>query len=287
MPKLQFVYLIVEWVIYSTLIQQEVARFTTEGYKFEAEPRRDGVALLVADAFRDASNRLAADQRMIDIALRRTPVDELDPASNMSLIRLSGLAPYERNIDGHIDEVLSAVVTIRTGSGHGSGFVVTKDGHVLTNAHVVGAADRVVAIFSSGIETPAEVLRTNHRRDAALIKVDLRVKSPLRISAEEVGPLQTVYAAGSPADESLKSTLTRGIVSAIREDTVSALRFIQADAAVSPGSSGGPLLDTNGNVIGMSVAKVVAQGVEGVSFFVPIGEVLQALSVEIMPAVGS
>ena len=275
------IYLAVEWVIFSTLMQEEAARFTKEGYKFEAEPRRDGVALLVTEAFRDASNRLSADHRMLDLALRETTVEDLNPASSIPVIRLSASLPYERSIEEHTDQVLSAVVTIRTGSGHGSGFVVTKEGHVLTNAHVVGSAERVVVVFSSGIETIGQVLRKSDRRDAALVKVDLRVTSPLPIELRKVEPLETVYAAGSPADESLSATLTRGIVSAIREDAVSALSFIQADAAVSPGSSGGPLLDANGNVIGMSVAKIVAEGVEGINFFVPIDEVFRALSAEI------
>ena len=281
------IYLNVEWILYSSLLRQEIVRFTTDGYKFETKPRKDGIALLIREAFADAAGGFASDQRAMDVALRRTAGDRLDRTSDMQEMRLAGSRSYEYDLQQHIGEVLSSVVTIRTGSGHGSGFLVSQDGHVLTNAHVVGDSTEVAVIFSNGIEANGKVYRSNKKRDTALILLSLRVESPLPINLESTKPLDTVVAVGSPWEEALDSTLTRGIVSALRRDPVSGLNFIQTDVAISPGSSGGPLLDSRGNVVGMSVSKFVAPGVDGISFFIPIKEVLKSLSIVVVPDGGS
>lgn len=162
-----------------------------------------------------------------------------------------------------IDRTAPAVVTVKVGTGHGSGFFIGEGGHVMTNAHVVGEARRALARAASGLEATAIVIRTDPARDIALLKVDLPSPPALAIQTGAPRPTDTVYAIGSPIDEALSNTVTRGIVSANRVDKPTGQPFIQADVAISPGNGGGPLFDDQGAVIGLTVSKVVRSGAEG------------------------
>lgn len=147
-----------------------------------------------------------------------------------------------------------SVVAIATGFGHGSGFIVSPDGLVLTNAHVVQDSSKTVAIvLADGRQILADVVGfATDGLDLAALKIRnqknlpyLRLASP---GSARVG--QSVYAIGTPLSLELQNTLTYGIISRI--DTKSGL--IQHDAAVNPGNSGGPLLNSNGQVIGVNSA---------------------------------
>ena len=136
-------------------------------------------------------------------------------------------------------------------------------------------------ILNNGVEIKGEVLRKSDQRDVALIRVPIRVPSALAIRDEVVSPLEKVFVIGTPIQIGLKSTITTGIVSALRYYEHTNLDFIQADAAISPGNSGGPLLDEGGNVIGISVIKFGGQNIEGLNLFIPIISALNALNIEI------
>ncbi len=164
-------------------------------------------------------------------------------------------------------------------TGVGSGVVLTTDGYILTNRHVVANSRSLTVAFSDGRELPATIVRISDTTDLALIKVvatDLKAASIGDSAALAVG--QTAIAIGSPLG-TYTETVTRGIVSGLdREITVTdqatrtetTLRgLIQTDAAINPGNSGGPLLDIAGNVIGINTA--VATSAEGLGFAIPIG----------------
>ncbi|MEO5704849.1 MAG: trypsin-like peptidase domain-containing protein [Candidatus Limnocylindrales bacterium] len=164
-------------------------------------------------------------------------------------------------------------------TGVGSGVVLTADGYILTNRHVVANSQSLTVAFSDGRELPATIVEISDTTDLALIKVvatDLRAAAIGDSAALQVG--QTAIAIGSPLG-TYTETVTRGIVSGLdREITVtdkatrteSTLRgLIQTDAAINPGNSGGPLLDIAGNVIGINTA--VATSAEGLGFAIPIG----------------
>ena len=163
--------------------------------------------------------------------------------------------------------------------GVGSGVVLTSDGYILTNRHVVDDSQTLAVAFSDGSELPARIVRTSDDTDLALIKVDAAGLHAAAIgdsAALQVG--QTAIAIGSPLG-SYTETVTRGIVSGLnRQITVTdestgrqaTLRgLIQTDAAINPGNSGGPLLDGAGNVVGINTA--VASNAEGLGFAIPIG----------------
>jgi serine protease Do len=159
--------------------------------------------------------------------------------------------------------------------GIGSGFVYDEKGHIVTNNHVVENSRRITVKFYDGVETTATVVGTDPQSDIAVIKVENTHYRPLprgQSSNLKVGEL--VMAVGSPYN--LDQSVTTGIVSATDRNSVGINEFesfIQTDAAINPGNSGGPLLDMNGEVIGVNSAIVVGgggRGNDGVGFAIPI-----------------
>jgi len=157
--------------------------------------------------------------------------------------------------------------------GQGSGFVVSPDGYILTNHHVVGDASKVIVAFSDGREMPAKVVGSDAQSDVAVIKVDAKnlATVPLGDSTKtEVG--EWVLASGAPYG--LTQTLTAGIVSATGRNSVgiaSYENFIQTDAAINPGNSGGPLVNLRGEVIGINTAIFSRNGGSvGLGFAIPV-----------------
>ena len=160
--------------------------------------------------------------------------------------------------------------------GQGSGFIVSKDGYILTNNHVVGDADEVSVRLQDGRELSAQLVGADRRSDVAVIRVDARdlpVLEPGDSDALEVG--EWVLAIGSPFG--LSHTLTAGIVSAKGRSSVGINdyeNFIQTDAAINPGNSGGPLVDLNGKAVGMNTAIFSRSGgYMGIGFAIPINMV--------------
>jgi serine protease Do len=150
-----------------------------------------------------------------------------------------------------------AVVTIRGNRGQGTGFVINASGYVLTNAHVVGGEPEVVTVMMADgkTEIPADVVGFGlNGLDLALLKINRQKKLPI-LSLGDQKSIQVgdrVYAIGSPFGEERYGTLTAGMVSSLRNGG----SRIQHDAAISPGNSGGPLLNENGEVIGVNTSGV-------------------------------
>lgn len=151
-----------------------------------------------------------------------------------------------------------AVVAIDTGESNGSGFIVTSDGLILTNAHVIAdAASPVTVVLADGTKLEADILGiAKEDVDLAAIKVRNRSNLPTLPLASpgsvQVG--QSVYAIGTPYDVKYRNTFTTGIISGLRAQGT----LIQHDAAVNPGNSGGPLLNSEGKVIGVNTAILSA-----------------------------
>jgi S1-C subfamily serine protease len=173
------------------------------------------------------------------------------------------------------------------GEATGSGFVVDKDGTILTNAHVVDGADSVTVSFEEGgEEIPAEVKGVDTSTDLAALKIDPSDVDDLEVlplgdsSKVEVG--DPVVAIGNPFGYS--RTVTTGIVSGLQREIVAPDGFqisdvIQTDASINPGNSGGPLLDANGRVIGINsqIATGGGQGSVGIGFAVPVNTAKELL----------
>jgi serine protease Do len=161
--------------------------------------------------------------------------------------------------------------------GNGSGFIVTADGYILTNSHVVGEADEITVRLTDRREFPAKVIGTDARTDVAVIKIEARDLPVVSIGdPSELRTGEWVLAIGSPFG--LANTATAGIVSATSRSVGagSPVPFIQTDVAVNPGNSGGPLFNLSGEVVGIN-SMIFSQsgGYMGISFAVPIDEAMQ------------
>jgi S1-C subfamily serine protease len=171
----------------------------------------------------------------------------------------------------------------RTTQSLGSGFVIDRAGHIITNDHVIAGAQKVQVSFSGQDQIPATVVGKDRTTDVAVLKIDAhaRALTPLPLGdSDAVHVGDPVYAIGNPFG--LTRTLTSGLISAVGRQIVSPNnlpieRAIQTDAAINHGNSGGPLLDTDGRVIGVTsqiqTGSSSNQGNVGIGFAIPINTV--------------
>ena len=154
----------------------------------------------------------------------------------------------------------------------GSGFIISSDGYILTNTHVVGNADEITVKLTDQREYKAKVIGTDERTDVALIKIEAKNLPTVRTGdSEKIRVGEWVVAIGSPLG--LENSVTAGIVSAKGRSLPSEnyVPFIQTDAAVNPGNSGGPLFNLNGEVVGIN-SQIISRtgGFMGISLAIPI-----------------
>lgn len=198
--------------------------------------------------------------RPVRITLLRTRLDDVD-------------------IPNVVAAVIPSVVGIKTQRSLATGFLISRDGYLITAAHVVGERLSVDVEFFDGSKKTAVVLRTDTVSDAALLKVEGVDFAPISLEWEDSPTLgEDVVAIGTALSAVLAHSVSRGIVSGIRQGED--VTLIQTDAAVNPGNSGGPLVNSHGQAIGMVSWKIVSTKVEGLGFAVSIRDVLLALKVE-------
>lgn len=176
--------------------------------------------------------------------------------------------------------------------GYGSGFVVSSEGYIITNAHVVEDASRVMVKFTDGDELEAEIVGADTRLDVAVLKIEPADSlTPLALgTSADVRVGDFTVAIGNPTGEKLADTATFGIISATGRQTNVDGRvnsYLQTDAAINPGSSGGPLLDMQGRVIGITSAKTLYAGyddygnvvnAEGIGYAIPIDDAMKVVA---------
>ena len=214
------------------------------------------------------------------------PEPTTEPSQDDSTINSQQLrALYDAASPG----VVSIYVTqqaMESQSGAGSGFVFDRNGHIVTNNHVVAEADLIVVDFTNGFQTTAEVIGTDQDSDLAVLKVEEMPETALPLPLGEMSALGVgdwVVAIGNPFG--LNTSMSLGIISAkgraIPSGTTpfSIPQAIQIDAAVNPGNSGGPLLNLDGKVIGVNaqIASGRSQTNAGVAFAIPISTVKQVI----------
>lgn len=187
-------------------------------------------------------------------------------------------APTFDSYGGMIKAVNPSVITIKGDKGHGSGFVISDEGYVITNYHVVHKNHNMTVTFQNGMELPFELLNYSEEYDVALLKIVGKGYQPLKMSESNSELGDDVIAIGTPGFSDLTNSISKGIVSGFRK-TEDGQSFIQTDVSVSPGNSGGPLINNKGEVIGIVAKKIVDFGVEGIAFAIPIQDALEVLKI--------
>lgn len=213
--------------------------------------------------------------------------------SNLTIQKVDNSATNPTSIQEVVDKVSASVVEITTESvqtssymgqyitqGAGSGVIVSSDGYIITNNHVIDGASSVVVKTKDGTEYEAKLIGTDDTADVALIKIEAQNLTPATFAdSSKLAVGQTAIAIGNPLG-SLGGTVTNGIISALdREITLDGkqMNLLQTNAAINPGNSGGGLFDENGNLIGMVVAKSSGSDIEGLGFAIPSNDIVSVL----------
>lgn len=269
----------IAWRLYSTRNRAVVYRAETRGVGRLRRKRRNGVAHLAQTAFVDALRRVTAKPEFRETVRR--------PAQQRTAQRPPAPRPPSLDAAPPISDtpvreqaqaLRRSVVVVRTGMGHGSAFFITPK-LLLTNAHVVHGEPAVTLESLSGATRRARVLRKHVARDVALLRTRGSEGRALPIRTTPVEPASTVFAIGAPMDQELAASITEGTVSATHRRNRNGMPMLQADVDINPGSSGGPLLDATGNVVGISTSSMGERSM-GVNFFVPIADALAKLGLD-------
>jgi hypothetical protein len=174
----------------------------------------------------------------------------------------------------------SVTVIIDEDKGHGSGVVISTNGYIVTNHHVINEANIIDVQFENGIVLPADVITYSEKHDLALIKVRASGLSALAIlqNADELREGAELFVVGAPADRELGQSVSKGVLSGKR--TLDGMKVIQTDTKISPGNSGSPLVNGKGQIIGIINMKMVGEGVEGLSFAIDAGYLFSVLGIQ-------
>ena len=178
-----------------------------------------------------------------------------------------------------VDQAIKSAVTIKSKSKIGSGLIVSSDGYILTNYHVVSDTTNLEVILNDGIKRKASVIRLSKEGDLALLKIQVQDMICFKIAEKKNFKLgKDIFVVGTPSAEDLSQSLSKGIISGVRTQQDGST-LIQTDASVNSGYSGGPMFDKDGNLIGIVSAKIVGRGVEGLAFAIPSYDVLKFIKV--------
>lgn len=276
-------YIKIDWQVFSVAKREIIFETKTEGYSALGDSYKCyGFVMELAaypkafeGAILQAIENFARNPKFRDLTCRSQIYKE-EKNGKTKEFYINKTANYNNPLSNQSSQIRAAIVTVKTTTGHGSGFLISENGYVLTNAHVVGKNAIVRVKLPTEREFLADVLAIDSRRDVALLKTENAGMNYLPINLKSVNIGDEVYAIGSPLDEKLSTTLSKGIVSAFRKE--GDLEFIQSDVNVLPGNSGGPLLDSNGNIVGICVSGI-GEGLN-LNFFIPIQEAIDALNIK-------
>ena len=235
------------------------------------------IALTIQDALEDYNG--ATSIEVSKPVNNRVVVETVEGSDK--LYTASGI--YKNNIES-IVAIQTEVVTTNlfgqqvAGAAAGSGFVISEDGYILTNAHVVSDASSIKVSFENGTEYDAKLVGMEEDNDIAVLKIDSSASfNPVTFGDSDKMTIgEDIVAIGNPLGE-LTFSLTKGVVSAldreITTDVYSSINMFQVDCAVNQGNSGGPVFNMYGEVVGIVSAKYASNTIEGLGFCIPVNDV--------------
>ncbi len=199
-----------------------------------------------------------------------------DYAIKDNVLSISSIADADRV--SNKKDAFQATVIVKTkendkDAGHGSGFAISKDGYILTNYHVIAGEKaakqkEIVVITADGTELKAKIIRFNKFRDVALLKVENTFTKAFYLDNQNKADVMLdVYTIGAPKSIELGQSVSAGIISSMRD--VNENKYLQLGMSINGGNSGGAIFDTNGNLHGVVVSKLIGKNTEGVAFAIP------------------
>lgn len=263
----------IEWKIMDFLTKKEVFNYTTN-YKSvllfnKMDLMGEYIKNILTESFYIFKN---APEVLEYLKAEEDHPEEFDPINIKST-----------DVASTYGKAIVASVTVEVDEGHGSGFVISDDGYIITNLHVVGNSDKFNIIFNDETEHEAELVRVNRKHDLALLKIDADSLSSIKIQTDEFSPVNEVgndvYVIGTPNDVKLGQSVSSGIISGTRN--FNDLTYLQTDAKINSGNSGGPMVGENGVLIGIANAKLIGVGIEGIGFAIPSYVILDALNITV------
>ncbi len=283
-------YMKVKWNLFDTKSRKIIYQIITEGSNKGLFSTRFGRNIPVTEgqlrSFKMALRNMLANKELVNLLKSGVPTSHLKVAEN-ELENFIGLpltlkvnnTYKQKGFTSVVGKLKTGTVTIRSQGGHGSGFIISEKGYVITNWHVVKNEKKVVVIFASR-ELEADVLRINVNKDVALLKIKGITHSGLTISNQGLVEGEKIYIIGTPLNERFSHTVTSGIISSIRK-LGDGNSYYQTDAAVNPGNSGGPAFNEDGEVIGVTSASLrsIFGGSLNINFLIPINDVFKALNI--------
>ena len=177
-------------------------------------------------------------------------------------------------------DAVKSSVTIKSDDSHGSGFIVSSEGHIVTNYHVIALAENIKIVMNDKTEYDVEVIRVSKIHDLVLLKIEKPDAVPFKISeSKEIEIASDIFAVGSPRAEDLSQSVSKGIISGKRQ-TDQGFYLMQIDASVNSGNSGGAIVSQEGLVLGVVSSKLFGFGIEGIGFGIPAYEILDRLKLK-------
>ena len=204
-------------------------------------------------------------------------ITERQPSEAQETPETGGLLTFQQIYQKMIPSVVSIVTATETGTASGTGIVMTEDGYLITNEHVVDGAVSIQVLLQDESQYPASLVGSDAVSDLAVLKIDASGLTAAEFgNSDEVQVGDTVVAIGDPLGIELRGTMTDGIISAINRDVTTngrTMTLLQTNAQLNNGNSGGPLINIYGQVIGINTMKMgsyYSSSVEGIGFAIPI-----------------
>ena len=252
-----------------------------------------------SDLFRDDFKKISESENdsikpaikvAIQNAIELSMIELLDKKEVKELIKINSIDIQKEDTiklvkpiieSTSLNKLINSAVTIKTKDGHGSGFIISNDGYIVTNYHVVANnTDKLEAILADGTKHVAKLVRKSVECDLALLKIEKTDLVPFQINEEkaeiEIG--SNVSTIGTPKSIELGQTVSKGTISGIRKANGSS--YIQTDMNINSGNSGGALLNDKGQVVGIITSKLFGFGVEGIGFAIPSVLIFEKLRIK-------
>ncbi len=272
-----FVDLTIDWklldlydnVLFEATTESGSGQYVLSNYKKASEGRFEAIKDAMEYGFLDFMKKDEVNTLMNDRS-------DVEAEANYSTL----VIPNGKTTVNTIGEAVESSVTVKNKDGHGSGFIISENGYIVTNYHVIANAEDISIMFNNDIEIKeVEVVRSSKIYDLALLKVDVNNLVPFKISDDKkISIGADIFAVGTPTAEDLNQTVSKGIISGKRKmDGVADL--IQIDASINAGNSGGAIVNKEGLVLGVVSSKVSGSGIEGVAFGIPAYQIMERLKV--------